>query len=85
MLSIVVALPINDEKTKDSSREVKGILDGVSGASTSTPIGIPSGLGQAMGEAEPKLIIGAFQAVITKFDPSLVQGLPGLSGLMPVG
>lgn len=67
--------------------DAKGIFDGVTvpGATTTTakPGGLnalPGGL-SAVSNTGPMLILGGFQAIVTKFDPSLVQGLPGLAGL----
>lgn len=69
--------------------DAKGILDGVAGSSTASPssggLGGLSELGQNVGNAGPMLILGSFQAVVTKFDPALVQGLPGLSSVPSVG
>lgn len=69
--------------------EAKGILDGVTvnaPTTTAAPSGLGNlaGIGQNAANAGPMLIIGGFQAVVTKFDPSLISGLPGLSGLPPI-
>lgn len=79
------AAPITE--TEDNSENAKGILDGVAGGSTTTSK--PGGLNalpglSAASNTGPMLIIGGFQAIVTKFDPSLVQGLPGLAGLPQV-
>lgn len=82
LLNFVKASPIPEEEIKDSVHQAKGILDGLP---TAAPGGL-GGLGQTGGNASPKLIVGAFQAVVTNFDPSLITGLPGLGGgLMPAG
>lgn len=89
--SITRAIPlssvdkVSEEKT-DS--EAKGIFDGgATKASTTTAApglgGLPS-FGQNVANAGPMLIIGGFQAVVTKFDPSLIAGLPGMSNLPPI-
>lgn len=74
---------IQDDETE------KGILDGVMGSSspstTSKPAagglgGLP-GVGSNVANAGPMLIIGGFQAVVTKFDPTMIAGLPGMGGL----
>lgn len=76
------SLPIPE----DSPDGGKGILDGIVPGSTTTtakPSGInalPGGL-NTVSNSGPMLILGGFQAIVTKFDPSLVQGLPGLAGL----
>lgn len=82
--------------TIPTATESKGILDGVipGGQSTTTTAapGLIPGLGlpapvNNIANSGPMLILGGFQAIVTKFDPSLVQGLPGLSGLpqLPAG
>lgn len=79
--------PIPDSNEVDQ-KEAKGILDGLNESTTAAPTGLGniSGLGQNIGNAGPMLIIGGFQAVVTKFDPSLIQGLPGFpGGALPVG
>ena len=76
---------------KVEHEELKGILDGLLNESTTSAPGIGSvaGLGQNIGNVGPLLIIGGFQAVITKFNmpgvPALIQDLPGLSGALPTG
>lgn len=79
------SLPLPDDIVEQD--ELKGILNGLNESTTaaSTGLGNLAGLGQSVGNAGPMLIIGGFQAVITKFDPALIQGLPGLSGALPVG
>lgn len=71
------------------NQRAKGILDGVTGTSTASPnlpgLGGLSGLGENFGSAGPLLIIGGFQALVTKFDPALVQGMPVISGVSPIG
>lgn len=62
----VVASPFPQEEIQDSNREAKGVLDILTGGESPTV------------EGGPKLIVGAFQAIVTKFDPSLVQGMPGV-------
>lgn len=81
ILMTVNSLPITEENNND---EAKGILDGLGGSTTTAkPAG---GLGALPGidllsNTGPILVLGGFQAIVTKFDPSLVQGLPGVSGL----
>jgi hypothetical protein len=83
------AWPIPNEHENDSGEtDARGILDGLGGSSTAAPggLGALAGMGQGAGGLGPMLIIGGFQAIVTKFDPSLVQGLPGLSGVaLPTG
>lgn len=84
-LSVLLALPIS----QNSGESGKGILDGVAGGSTTTTKA-PGGLNalpglNAVSNSGPMLILGGFQAVVTKFDPSLVQGLPGLAGMPALG
>jgi hypothetical protein len=87
LLCAASALPTPNEHVQvvDSEMDGKGILDGIGGSSTAAPapggLGGLAGMGQAAGGLGPMLIIGGFQAVVTKFDPALVQGLPGLSGV----
>lgn len=86
LVEVTCTLPVSNEDIRD---ETKGLLDGLS-SSTAAPssggeLGGLAGVGQNVGNAGPMLIIGGFQAVVTKFDPALIQGLPGLSGLNPVG
>jgi hypothetical protein len=88
-LHLICAMPLTDSENQDS----RGIFDGVvPGATTTTtkapanglPVnGLPSASGalSQIGGSGPMLILGGFQAIVTKFDPSLVQGLPGLAGL----
>lgn len=93
--SPVYATPVSSEndvlKEDTADSEAKGILDGVTGnapTTTAAPgLGNLPGFGQNVANAGPMLIIGGFQAVVTKFDPSLIQGLPGLSGMpqIPTG
>lgn len=82
------SFPISDDPGEPND-EAKGVLDGATGTSTTSPsisgLGGLSGLGQNVGNAGPLLIIGGFQAVITKFDPALVQSIPGLTGVSPIG
>lgn len=70
--------------SKDNSESNRGILDGLTQAPTSTTTSKPnvlnalsSGL-NVVSNSGPMLILGGFQAIVTKFDPSLIQGLPGL-------
>lgn len=92
LLSIVSALPSSNlNLTKsiiDSNMEAKGIFDGLGGSSTVAPessgLGGLSGIDQA-GGLGPMLIIGGFQALVTKFDPALVAGLPGLNNVPLTG
>ena len=83
----ILALPIATE----SSLEPKGILDGVipGGSTTTTAAPLIPGLGllNNVANSGPMLILGGFQAIVTQFDPSLIQGLPGLAGLpqLPAG
>lgn len=82
-----------ETQIQDTDVEAKGILDVVTGGTTTPSSSAPglgglAGLGQNVGGAGPMLIIGGFQAIVTKFDPSLIQGLPGLSGVaggLPTG
>jgi hypothetical protein len=75
----------NQVPTEDIDSEAKGILDTKAPTTTVAPgLGGLSGIGQNVANAGPMLIIGGFQAVVTKFDPSLIQGLPGMSGLPPI-
>lgn len=80
-----------DNEVQDDETE-KGILDGVLGSSspstTAKPAtggvgglgGLPN-LGQSVANTGPMLILGGFQAIVTKFDPTLIAGLPGIGGL----
>lgn len=89
--SITNATPVlsgNEVLEEKTDSESKGILDGATvKASTTTAApglgGLPS-IGQNVANAGPILIIGGFQAVVTKFDPGLIQGLPGMSNLPPI-
>lgn len=86
IIKFACSLPVLEE-VKD---EEKGMFDGLlPGSSTDAPsgggLGGLAGLGETLGNAGPMLIIGGFQAIVTKFDPSLIQGLPGLSGINPIG
>lgn len=67
----------------------RGLIDGVVGNAASTTakpsLGLPSapaasGIGQQVANAGPMLILGGFQAIVTKFDPSMIGSLPGLPG-----
>lgn len=84
-----VAMPIASEVKSDDDGEGKGILDGFGQAGATTtkaPAGglnLPGAL-STLSNTGPILILGGFQAIVTKFDPSLVQGLPGISSL-PIG
>lgn len=87
LLAILIVIFKNSSAFPTSEEGGKGILDGLTtpGASTTTakPGGLnalPGGL-SAVSNSGPMLILGGFQAIVTKFDPSLVQGLPGLAGL----
>lgn len=84
--SLAVAVPVTE-----TPQDAKGILDNIvpgSTTTTATPGGLnlPGAL-NTVSNSGPMLILGGFQAVVTKFDPSLVQGLPGLAGLpqLPAG
>lgn len=72
---------------EDNADGAKGILDGVTAPGATTTTAKPGGLNalpgglSAVSNTGPMLILGGFQAIVTKFDPSLVQGLPGLAGL----
>jgi hypothetical protein len=88
--SIARATPVSsgeEVSVEEADSEAKGILDGATKASTTTAApglgGLPS-FGQNVANAGPMLIIGGFQAVVTKFDPALIQGLPGMSNLPPI-
>lgn len=75
------AFPITEVENDDG----RGIIDGLVGSTTTAKPGI-GGIGSLPGmsslaDTGPILVFGGFQAIVTKFDPSLIQGLPGLSGL----
>jgi hypothetical protein len=81
LFGFLLAAPLPESVSESS----KGILDGVAGGTTTTTKS-PGGLNalpglNAVSNSGPMLILGGFQAVVTKFDPSLVQGLPGLAGV----
>lgn len=95
LISYTSSLAVPEEtQIQDTDVEAKGILDGVTGGQTTSSPSAPGlgglgSLGQNVGSGVgPMLIIGGFQAIVTKFDPSLIQGLPGLSGVaggLPTG
>lgn len=78
----------NEIVKEATDNEAKGILDGVTvNAPTTTAapgLGNLPSIGQNVAAAGPMLIVGGFQAVVMKADPSLIQGMPGLSGLPPI-
>lgn len=82
---------LNESDFQDDETE-KGIFDGVLGSSASSTTAKPTaggGLGGLGGlpnlgsisNAGPLLILGGFQAIVTKFDPTSISGLPGIGGL----
>lgn len=80
-------IQLDDNGAQDDETE-KGILDGVMGSSSSSTTAKPAGglgglpnFGQNVANAGPMLILGGFQAIVTKFDPAMIAGLPGLGGL----
>lgn len=83
LILVTNALPIPEVEND----EPKGIIDGLAGTTTTAKpasgIGALPGL-NALANTGPILVLGGFQAIVTKFDPSLVQGLPGLSGFPQV-
>lgn len=80
---------IDSDGTVQDDETEKGILDGVMGSSSPSTTAKPAaggfgglpGLGSSVANAGPMLIIGGFQAVVTKFDPAMIAGLPGMGGL----
>lgn len=72
---------------REPGAPAKGIFDGLTGSTTTSPGGLENlaGLGENVGSAGPLLIIGGFQAIITKFDPAIAQSIPGSSGVSPIG
>ena len=88
-----VELETTAEKTPESQIESdgqRGILDGVIPTTTAAPaagggLGGLGGLGTNLGNAGPMLIIGGFQAIVTKFDPSMVGSIPGMPALPNLG
>ncbi|CAG9800020.1 unnamed protein product [Chironomus riparius] len=95
LLTFLVLIACKASLSLPTATEAKGILDGiVPGGSTTTTAapGLIPGLGlpapvNNLANSGPMLILGGFQAIVTKFDPSLIQGLPGLAGLpqLPAG
>lgn len=70
---------------ENNNDEGKGLIDGLAGGTTTAKpaaggLGALPGMG-ALANTGPILILGGFQAIVTKFDPSLVSGLPGLAGM----
>lgn len=84
----ILASPVSSENEiapEKNDTESKGILDGKAPTTTAAPgFGALPGVGQSVANAGPMLIIGGFQAVVTKFDPALIQGLPGMGNLPPI-
>lgn len=88
-----VELETSAEKTPESIKESdvqRGILDGVIPTTTVAPaagggLGGLGGLGTNIGNAGPMLIIGGFQAIVTKFDPSMIGSIPGMPALPNLG
>ncbi|CAO1303872.1 unnamed protein product [Diamesa tonsa] len=88
-----VELETSAEKTPESLKEgdgQRGILDGVIPTTTTAPaagggLGGLGGLGSNVGNAGPMLIIGGFQAIVTKFDPSMIGSIPGMPALPNLG
>lgn len=88
-----VELETSEEKTTESQIESdgqRGILDGVIPTTTAAPaagggLGGLGGLGSNIGNAGPMLIIGGFQAIVTKFDPSMIGSIPGMPALPNLG
>lgn len=88
--SVARTTPVENEVLPEKTdSEAKGILDGATPkAPTTTPAtpgfgglgGLP-GLGQGAANASPKLILGSFQAIVMNFDPSMIQGIPGMPSL----
>lgn len=86
-IGLISSQPIHKRATKnaDSDDEARGILDGLGGSSTPVPSGGGlAGMGQAIGNSSPMLVIGTFQAIVMKYDPAIAAGLPGMPSL-PVG
>ncbi|KAG5676980.1 hypothetical protein PVAND_006771 [Polypedilum vanderplanki] len=68
--------------SNDSSDEAKGIFDGIlpnsSSSTTASPLpSLPDAFNK-VSENGPMLILGSFQAIVTKFDPALIQSIPGI-------
>ena len=86
--TLIRASPVSSENEisqEKNDTESKGILDGKAPTTTAAPgFGALPGIGQSVANVGPMLIIGGFQAVVTKFDPSLIQGLPGMSNFPPL-
>lgn len=83
----LIVTTVNCLPTPQDGEEGKRVLGGLAGSTTTAK---PGGLGalpalSSLADTGPILVLGGFQAIVTKFDPSLVQGLPGLSGLPPIG
>lgn len=77
ILVLVASRPIEDQvsESEESNENAKGVLDGLTSRAPSA--GGLSGIASNM--AGPLLVVGAFQAVVTKFDPT--QGLPSLPSM----
>jgi hypothetical protein len=85
-------VPLNDieENVVEAQNDdvERGLIDGIVGSSSTTTakpsggLALPSagGIGQQVANAGPMLILGGFQAIVTKFDPSMIGSLPGLPG-----
>ncbi|CAO1350709.1 unnamed protein product [Diamesa serratosioi] len=89
-----VDLESSEEQTPENQIEQsdvqRGILDGVIPTTTAAPaagggLGGLGGLGTNVGNAGPMLIIGGFQAIVTKFDPSMIGKIPGMPALPNLG
>lgn len=77
----------NGTPVVDSEADAKGILDNFASSTTAAPglggLGNLGGLGQSLGGAGPMMVVGSFQAILTKFDPSMIPSLP--TGGIPMG
>lgn len=82
-ITLISSQPIQ-EKAASSDDEVRGILDGLGGSTPAPSGGGLAGMGQAIGNSSPMLVIGTFQAIVMKYDPAIAAGLPGMPSL-PVG
>lgn len=84
---------ITPEKQIEQENGQRGIFDGAIIPTTTTTTAAPlvgglgglGGLGTNIGNAGPMLIIGGFQAIVTKFDPSMIGSIPGMPALPNLG